>query len=210
MHILPAVVDNRRNHAGLEDVGAEDVQQAPAAGEAPSQRGIQIPGSGQVVVALDALGADHAVYQQLQVVLLGKGKCIVHYHHTEKDVPVKGDVIEIVVLLPLPSADEPGLRVPPIAHSKRNRHVHAALLHKILVQRAVSLHQPVRILIQQLDDMPGGWKPGQVQRRIHGPVDERGKRRSLSFIFADALDYYIDNKYPEAREGVRIVKKQEE
>ena len=41
-------------------------------------------------------------------------------------------------------------------------------------------------------------------------MDERGKRRSLSFIFADALDYYIDNKYPEAREGVRIVKKQEE
>ena len=37
-------------------------------------------------------------------------------------------------------------------------------------------------------------------------LDERGKRRSLSFIFADALEYYIDNKYPEAREGVRIVK----
>lgn len=41
-------------------------------------------------------------------------------------------------------------------------------------------------------------------------LDERGKRRSLSFIFADALEYYIDNRYPEAREGVRIVKKQEE
>lgn len=84
MHILPAVVDNRRNHAGLEDVGAEDVQQAPAAGEAPAQRSVQIPGSGQVVVALDALGADHAVHQQLQVVLLGKGKCIVHNRLTCK------------------------------------------------------------------------------------------------------------------------------
>ena len=31
-----------------------------------------------------------------------------------------------------------------------------------------------------------------------------------AFPFADALEYYIDNKYPEAREGVRIVKKQEE
>ena len=41
-------------------------------------------------------------------------------------------------------------------------------------------------------------------------IKKKKKRRSLSFIFADALDYYIDNKYPEAREGVRIVKKQEE
>ena len=52
MHILSAIIDYRGNHAGLEDVGAEDVEQSPAAGEAPSQRGIQIPGSGQVIVAL--------------------------------------------------------------------------------------------------------------------------------------------------------------
>ena len=149
MHILPAVVDNRRNHAGLEDVGAEDVQQAPAAGEAPAQRGVQIPGSGQVVVALDALGADHAVYQQLQVVLLGKGECVVHYHHTEKDVPVKGDVIEIAVLFALPSTDEPGLRIPPVAHREGNRRLDAGLLHIIFVQGAISLHQAVRILIKQ-------------------------------------------------------------
>lgn len=38
-------------------------------------------------------------------------------------------------------------------------------------------------------------------------LSEKGQPHSLSFIFADALEFYIDNKYPEAREGVRIDKK---
>ena len=59
--------------------------------------------------------------------LLGKGECIVLYHHTEKDVPVKGDVIEIAVLFALPSTDEPGLRIPPVTHHEGNRCLDAGL-----------------------------------------------------------------------------------
>ena len=36
MHILSAIIDYRGNHAGLEDVGAEDVEQSPAIGKSPA------------------------------------------------------------------------------------------------------------------------------------------------------------------------------
>ena len=58
-----------------------------------------------------------------------------HYHHTEKDVPVKGDVIEIAVLFALPSADEPGLRIPPVTHREAE-----------ILRRALSKDPRIRIV----------------------------------------------------------------
>lgn len=35
-------------------------------------------------------------------------------------------------------------------------------------------------------------------------LEGQGEKRSLSSIFADALDYYIEKEYPEARKGVKM------
>lgn len=35
-------------------------------------------------------------------------------------------------------------------------------------------------------------------------LEGQGEKRSLSTIFADALEYYIEKEYPEARKGVKM------
>ena len=35
-------------------------------------------------------------------------------------------------------------------------------------------------------------------------LEGQGEKRSLSSIFADALEYYIEKEYPEARKGVKM------